>query len=147
MILVFCVPVYQVALVYVQLFGTPWPVARQAPLSMGFSRQGQWNGLPFPPPGHLPNPRIKPASPALQADSLLLSCQWSPIRVLSLVKQLSHFFTLCIICFILLLLSLVKCYQSKIAFQRLFHRATLFYSYKATVLLKSDKWIACFKSH
>ena len=44
------------------LFAIPWTVARQAPLSMGFSRQGYWNGLPFPPPGNLPNPGIEPMS-------------------------------------------------------------------------------------
>ena len=43
----------------VQLFATPWTVACQAPLSMGFSRQEYWNGLPFPSPGDLPNPGIK----------------------------------------------------------------------------------------
>ena len=52
-------------------FVTPWTVARQAPLSMGFSRQEYWSGLPFPPPGDLPSPGIEPRSPALQADSLL----------------------------------------------------------------------------
>ena len=50
---------------HVQLFATPWTVACQAPLSMGFSRQEYWSGLPFPPPGDLPNPGIKPTSPAL----------------------------------------------------------------------------------
>ena len=54
----------------VQLFVTPWTVACQAPLSMGFSRQEYWNGLPCPPPGDLPNPGIKPRSSALQMDSL-----------------------------------------------------------------------------
>ena len=57
----------------VQLFVTPWPVACQAPLSMGFSRQEYWCGLPFPPLGDLPGSGIKPSSPvstALQADSL-----------------------------------------------------------------------------
>ena len=44
------------------LFATLWTVARQAPLSMGFSRQEYWSGLPCPPPGHLPNPGIQPAS-------------------------------------------------------------------------------------
>ena len=52
---------------------TLWTVARQAPLSMGFSRQEYWNGLPFPPPGDLPNPQIESMFPALQVDSLLLS--------------------------------------------------------------------------
>ena len=54
----------------VQLFATPWTVALQAPLSMEFSRQEYWSGLPFPSPGDLPNPGLKPRSPALQADSL-----------------------------------------------------------------------------
>ena len=50
--------------------GIPWTVACQAPLSMGFSRQEYWIGLPFPSPGELPDPGIKPRSPALQADAL-----------------------------------------------------------------------------
>ena len=54
----------------VRLFATPRTVARQAPLSMGFSRQEYWSGLPFPSPGDLPNPGIEPGSPALQADAL-----------------------------------------------------------------------------
>ena len=49
---------------------TPWTVAHQAPLSMGFSRQECWSGLPFPSPEDLPDPGIEPRSPALQADSL-----------------------------------------------------------------------------
>ena len=49
---------------------TPWAVAHQASLSMAFSRQGYGSGLPFPSPGDLPDPGIKPGSPALQADSL-----------------------------------------------------------------------------
>ena len=66
-------------------FVTPWVVVHKDPLSMGFSRQECWSGLPFPPPGHLPNPVIKPASPAssvLQADSLLLSHRESPFSPL-----------------------------------------------------------------
>ena len=51
-------------------FVTLWTVARQASLSMGFSRQEYWSGLSFPPPGDLRDPGIKLASPALQADSL-----------------------------------------------------------------------------
>ena len=54
----------------VRLFATPWTVAHYAPLSMGFSRQEYWSGLPFPSPGDLPNPGIEPRSPALQADAL-----------------------------------------------------------------------------
>ena len=48
----------------------PWTVARQAPLSMGFSRQEYWTGLPFPSPGDLPNQGIEPGSPEWQADAL-----------------------------------------------------------------------------
>ena len=70
---------------HIQLFVTPWPVAHKAPLSMEFSRQEYWSGLPFPlqeifqeisrrssrrSPGDLPDPGIEPGSPALQADSL-----------------------------------------------------------------------------
>ena len=54
----------------VWLFATPWTIAHQAPLSMGFSRQEYWSGVPFPSPGDLPNPGIEPRSPALQADAL-----------------------------------------------------------------------------
>ena len=54
----------------IRLFATPWTVAHQAPLSMGFSRQEYWGGLPFPSPGDLPDPGIKSKSPALQADTL-----------------------------------------------------------------------------
>ena len=54
----------------VWLFATPWTVAYQAPLSMEFSRQEYWSGLPFPSPGDLPDPGIEPRSPALQADAL-----------------------------------------------------------------------------
>ena len=64
-----CVCVYEL-LSHVQLFATPWTVAYQAPLSMGFSRQEYWSGLPFPSPGDLPNPGIEPRPPALQADAL-----------------------------------------------------------------------------
>ena len=57
----------------VQLFATSWTVAYQASPSMGLSRQEYWSGLPFPSPGDLPDPGIKPRSLTLQADSLPLS--------------------------------------------------------------------------
>ena len=59
-------------------FVTPWIVAYQAPLCMGFPRQEYWSVLPCPPPGDLPNPGIEPtslAAPVLQVDSLPLSYQ------------------------------------------------------------------------
>ena len=58
------------SLSHVQLFVTPWTVASQAPQSMEFSRQEYWSGFPFPSPGDLPDPGIKPGSPTLQADAL-----------------------------------------------------------------------------
>ena len=63
----------------IQLFVTPWTLARQPPLSMGFSRQEYWSGLPCPPPGDLPNPGIKPtslASPALAGGFFTTSATW-----------------------------------------------------------------------
>ena len=54
-----------------RLFTTAWIVAHQALMSMGFSRQEYWSGLPFPSSGDFPDPGIEPRSPALQADSLL----------------------------------------------------------------------------
>ena len=54
----------------VRLFATPWTVVRQAPLSMGLSRQEYWSGLSSSPPGDLPNLVIEPGSPTLQVDSL-----------------------------------------------------------------------------
>ena len=50
-------------------FATPWTVAHQTPLSMGFSRQEYWSGLPLPSTRDLPDPGMEPGSPALQADS------------------------------------------------------------------------------
>ena len=55
----------------VRLFAAPWTVAHQAPLSMGFSRQEYWSGLPFPTSGDLRDPGVQPRSPVLRADSLL----------------------------------------------------------------------------
>ena len=53
------------SLSHVRLIVTPWTVACQTPLSMGFFRQEKWSGLPFPPPGDLPDSGIKPASSVL----------------------------------------------------------------------------------
>ena len=58
------------SLSHVRLFATPWNVAYQSPLSMGFSRQEYWSGLSFPSPGDLPNPGTELWSPTLQTDSL-----------------------------------------------------------------------------
>ena len=66
---------------------TPWTIALQAPLSMGFSRRGYWSGLPFPPPGDLPDPETKPGSPALQADALTSE---PPRKLLHIGSYLTH---------------------------------------------------------
>jgi len=57
---------------------TPWSIAYQAPLSIGFSRREHWSGLPFPSPGHLPDPDTEPMSPVLQAVSLLTELPGKP---------------------------------------------------------------------
>ena len=59
------------SLSHIRLFVTPWTVAHQVPLSMEFSKQEYWSGVPFPFPGDLPDPGIKPRSLTLWADSLL----------------------------------------------------------------------------
>ena len=77
----------------VPLFATPWTVAHQASLSMGFFRQEYWSRLPFPSPGDLPNPGIKPVSPALQADTLPSEPPGNPKKVFIAVKRkYDHFF-------------------------------------------------------
>ena len=66
----------------VRLFVIPWTVARQAPLSMGFSRQEYWSGLPCPPPGDLPHPGIEPeslTSPALAGGFFTTSAAWEAL--------------------------------------------------------------------
>ena len=70
----------------VWLFETPWTVAHQDPLSMEFSRQEYWSGLPFPTPGDLPNPRIEPTSfvPPALAGRIFNSCTtWAASKSLS----------------------------------------------------------------
>ena len=73
--------IYYVAKSCPTLFATPWTVARQAPLSMGFSRQDYWSGLPCPPPGDLPNPGMEPTSllsPALAGGFFTTSAPGKP---------------------------------------------------------------------
>ena len=80
MVLCSCFDIIVVQLLsHVQLFVTLWTVACQAPLSMGFSRQEYWNGLPFPSPGDLPDPGIEPMSPALADGFFVTEYQGSPL--------------------------------------------------------------------
>ena len=74
-----------------QLFVTPWTVARQAPLSMEFSRQEDWSGLPFPSPGDLSDPRIEPmslTSPALAGGIFITSATFSNKKIKSTYVQI-----------------------------------------------------------
>ena len=67
---------------HVQLFATPWTVACQAPLSMDFSRQEFWSGLPFPSSGDHPNPGIGPTSvmrPAFAGHFFTIGATWKPL--------------------------------------------------------------------
>ena len=66
-------PVHACMFCHIRLFVTPWTVAQQAPLSMGFFRQEYWSGVPFPSLGDLLHPGIERTSPKLQADSLPLA--------------------------------------------------------------------------
>ena len=76
---------------HVQLFVTPWTVTRQAPLSMEFSRQECWSGVPCPSPGDLPNPGIESGSPTLHTESLLSELLESQVKV----KLLSSVWLFC----------------------------------------------------
>ena len=64
----------------VRLFATLWTVAGQAPLSTGFTRQEYWSGLPYPPPGDLPDPGIEPASHALAGRFFTTTATWGAHR-------------------------------------------------------------------
>ena len=74
----------------IQLFAILWTVAHHTPLSIGFSRQKSWNGLPILFPGDFPNLGIEPRSPALQADSLLSEVPGSPVTYLE--SYSTHYF-------------------------------------------------------
>ena len=72
----------------VWLFATPWTIAYQAPQSMEFPRQEYWSGLPFPSPGNLPDPGIKPGFPALRADAFTLWATRKAAKLLEKIKVL-----------------------------------------------------------
>ena len=74
----------------VRLFVTPKTVAYQASPSMGFSRQEYWSGLPFPSPGDLPNPGIKPGSSSLEADALTSEPPRKPQKLSGLMSKWPH---------------------------------------------------------
>ena len=76
---------------------TPWTVARQAPLSMGFSRQEDWSGLPCPPAGDLPDPGTEPRSPALQADSLPTEPPGKPLVNPLFSNKMFMYFIVCVV--------------------------------------------------
>ena len=67
-------------------FATPWTVALQAPLSMGFPRQEYWSGLPFPSPGDLPDPETEPMSPALAGGFFTTEPPGKPILLVDVLK-------------------------------------------------------------
>ena len=85
--------VHAQSLSHVQFFKTPWTVARQAPLSTGFSRQEYWSRLPCLPPGDLPDPGIEPTSlisPALAGGFFTTSTTWEAPDILQLKKKIPH---------------------------------------------------------
>ena len=92
---------------HVQLFVTPWTIAHQSPLSMGFPKQEYWSGFPFPSPEDLPDRGIEWGSPALQADSLPAELPGKPklcVKEYSLSPQVfveCGFFVCLFVCFFL----------------------------------------------
>ena len=95
---------------------TPWTVALQAPLSMGFPKQEYWNGLPLPPHGYLPNPGIKPTSPEFAAIFFTTEPHGKPLFIYSRGKEKL------ILAFVLLLSGL---YSIKMASKQLTKKKTL----------------------
>ena len=86
------------SLSHVRLFETPWTVAHQAPLSIGFSRPEYWNGLPFPPPGILPGSGMElesPVSPALAGRFFPTEPAGKPVLCHSTSQMLYNFLTPC----------------------------------------------------
>ena len=75
---------------HVQLFETWGTIAYQAPMSIGFSRQEHWSGLPFPPPGDLPNSGIKPVSPTLAGGFFTTEPPGKPYASFRTVQTLGH---------------------------------------------------------
>ena len=71
----------------VRLFATPWTVAYQPPLSMGFSRQEYWSGVPFPFPRDLPNPGIAPMTPALAGGIFIIEPPGKPLHLRDILTQ------------------------------------------------------------
>ena len=71
---------------------TPWTAARQAALSMGCPRQEYWSGLPFPPPGDLPNPGIDPTSPALAGVFFTAEPPGKPYGLITRLNFLLYFY-------------------------------------------------------
>ena len=72
----------------------PWTIALGAPLSMEFSRQEYWSGLPFPSPGDLPDPMIEPQSPALQASVVQNTYRFSVYLFCELPRKVTYYFTI-----------------------------------------------------
>ena len=89
---------------WVRLQATLWTVAHQAPLSMGFSRQENLNGLPCPPPGHPPNPGIKPSPSALTGKFFTTSAIWEAASRYSAVRFKMLWFCICFFVFLFFLL-------------------------------------------
>ena len=110
---------------HVRLFAIPWTVAHQVPLSVEFSRQAQWSGLPFSSLGDLSNPGIKPRSPILQADSLQSEPPETPIYIIKFTNLGGDF-------------SLGKLYLPLTLFTSLF----IFYGFNAFVHMKTA-FIGC----
>ena len=121
---------------HVGLFTTPWTIAHQAPLSRGFSRQEYWRGLPYPPPGDLPDPGIEPTSlrsPALADGFFITNAIW---------EALTKLFTFC--------QTQLKDFCSFVAFHRIYFLpkiplflSTFSYRFSTFIIQHSDFFCEC----
>ena len=87
-----CLSYYVCVLSHVQLFVTPWILALQAPLSIGFSRKEYWSGLPFPLPGDLPDPGIEPMSSVSAGRFFTTSSTWEALIIIQIIFKLTLIF-------------------------------------------------------
>ena len=87
-----CVYAHACMLNHVRLFATPWTLAREAPLSLEFSRQEYWKRLPFPPPEDLPDARIKPTSPALAGGFFTTGSPGKPVYIYTYIYYTHIYF-------------------------------------------------------
>ena len=125
---------------HAQLFVTLWTATCQAPLSLGFSRQEYWSWLPFPSPGHPPDPGIESESPALQADSLPFEVRHS-FKLYAWGSWLWHYFYRCHFPYDLLCSTGVSFFQSKNTLKLSYSPESLHYRHSPPTCMQCSLWL------